>query len=432
MSTALQRFVTRAAPLLGFSVTFENKPAEQRVLNYINDPLGNPKNSLNDFVDYETGSSSGTLSARTALSLSTVYACVKIIAEDISTCDLIVETKRDGHWYPDEEHYLNGLLQTPSWSQTLQSIRESYIGNAALTGNGISPIRRDDRTGRVVEIVSKEYNEIYIFRAANNRERVWYYVVDEKGRSDLLSDSQVIHLKNFSLDGREGLSPIAYQSQSISVGLNAVRYAQDNFGSGGFGGGFVETQGTMEPARRLRFSKQIRQAQAMGLPPVLVEGTKFVPNKISPKDVDLVETLKWSKEDVASTYRVPAHMLGFTGAQSGTSREQDGIYYVTHCLRPWARKEENELERKFLTPKERNTTRIRVDLSSLSRGDMAATASYLSTMISSRVMVPNEARRHIGLPPTDWGDAPVDNQKSAAEMNGHPTIHTMKNGNHEE
>ncbi len=403
---------------------------EQRSLSG-RDPLGNPANSLSDIVDYETGTSGVKVTPYSALALSAVYACVKIISEDLSTCDINIEKKVGKQWVIDHDHYLNDFFQNPSPNYGMTTIREAYTGNAALTGNGIAPIKRHPRTGRIQEIEVRDFTEIYVY-PTQSKNVVWYYTVDADGKSELLNSSQVIHLRNFSLNGRVGLSPVSLAGGSIGVGLNAINYADDNYANGGFGGGFIENPDSMSPEGRLKYSKQVKRAQAMGIPPVLDRGIKFVPNKISPKDVDLINTLNWSQTNVASIYRMPLNMLGLDDKVSGSNIEQQAIQYVTNCIRPWARKEEEELERKLLTSKELTNTRIKVDLDSLMRGDSTAMVNYFSQMLANRVLVPNEVRHKIGYPDRPGGDEPIDNQKSANETPGGPNIHTISKSNSDE
>lgn len=389
--------------------------------------INNPHDTLYDVATYDSFIADGrsaSVSPRTAMALGAVHTCVKIIAEDVSTQDICIERRDGDRWVTDTSHYLNDLFQSPSAQYGLQTILEVIVGNAALSGNGLGLIRRHPRTGRVTDIDVRSHTEFSIYTTID-RSKVWYYTSDGTGNTLMLRPDEVIHLMAFTIDGLKGLSPVAIASSSIGMSMNALAYTNDGYANGGFGGGSIESDELMDASSRLKYSQQVRQAQRMGLLPVLDRGMKLVPNKISPRDIDFVNTMKWGQADIASIYRVPVEKLGGDTKAPGTSREQAAIAYVTDCIRPWVRRVETELERKLLSRSEQYNYRIKFDLDSLMRGDSTAQAHFYSQMLTNRVMVPNEVRAKYGLSPVEWGADPIDHQKSAKDTPGGPNIHTI-------
>ena len=270
----------------------------------------------------------------------------------------------------------------------------------------------------------RSFQEVNIYRPLK-RNDTWYQYTDNEGMlSPVMSHHDICHLKGFSFDGLLGLSPIGLARHSVAMGLSAMNYANNNYANGGFGGGFIESEDEMDASSRLKFAKEVRRAQAMGVHPVLDRGMKITPNKISPKDIDFVNTMNFSRSDIASIYRMNLSKLSADIKAAGTSLEQSNISHATDCIRPWVRRMENELERVLFTSEEKQTHRIKFDLTSLMRGDSAAESSYYANMLTNRVMTPNEVRRIKGLPVTDWGDEPIDHQKSSNTPGG-PNIHTI-------
>ena len=246
--------------------------------------INNPSNSLSDVFGAGIPSPMRYLSPMGSLALSAVYTCVKIIAEDCATLDINIEKKVGRDWVIDPDHYLNDLFQNPHPQHTLNTILESWVGNTALTGNGILIPRRNDRTGRAFELDVRSFQEVNIYHPIQ-RSDTWYQVVNDAGTlSPVMSHFEVCHLKGMSLDGRLGLSPVGMARQSVSMGLSSMEYANENYINGGFGGGFVESDDEMDATSRLKFAKEIKRAQSLGIHPVLDRGMKITPNKISPKD----------------------------------------------------------------------------------------------------------------------------------------------------
>ena len=403
-------------------------PIEQRgALTFYGVPsLNNPKNSLSDIIDFETGTHpANEVSPLSAMRLAAVFACVNIRSQDASTIDYHIEEQVEpGRWERNYTHYLNDFMQDPSGQYSWQTILQALFANADLCGNGVAPIVRSRQTGMVTDIDIRAFHEVSIHFSSLDRKTVWYHTTDQVGGTMTLREDEVIHHKNLSLDGIIGVNPIGAASQSIAMNLGAQSYATFNYNNGGFGGGIISTDEYMDPPSRLKFAKQVRQARAMGLDPVFDQGMTYTPNTLSPKDIDYINSMRFGRSDIASIYRVPMSKIEGESKTAGANKEQEAIQYTTDCIRPIVQKMETELERKLLSPSERKRFRIKGDLSTLMRGDMKTEAEYYSKMLVNRVFVPNEVRQMKGLAPTEWGDKPIDNQKSAQGTPGGPNIHT--------
>jgi len=354
----------------------------------------------------------------TAMRVATVHACIKIIAEDIAGRDIYIEQYSAGRWRRTDTHPIYNLMQSVAWT----SVAEPLIGNAALSGNGVAKIYFDKK-GQPADLEALSYAEFSIYE--NLQRRLWYYATDRTtARYQLLRDSEVLHVKGFSLDGRIGISPIKYMADTIIMTRTATEFATDSFTSGAYGGGFIETDADLDAPSRLRYARQVRKAQSLGLYPVLDKGMKLTPNKMSPADIDFINTMGSTRSAITSIYRVPLHMVTDTKAP-GSNIDQNSLRHVKFCLLPWARRLEEELERKLLLPSARQNTRIKVDFTSLLRGDSAQMATYYSSMIAAQVLVPDEVREIIGYEerPDGEGNKPVDNQKTAMTANGGVSPH---------
>lgn len=388
----------------------------------VGDILGSPTRS--DNPDH--------ISTHLALRISTIYAIAKIIGEDIAGRDIRIEVRDGAKWRQDQNHELNALFQQLE-PYALLDVIQSVTASAVITGNGIAPIKRNARTALPKAILIRDDREIGIFQTYE-RDKIIYQTIDSDGKHEILFSPEVLHIKNLTLDGRTGLSAISYNARMLNMSVNATKYVSDNYQGGGFGGGMVTTDKQMSASRRLSFGEQIREAQRRGIYPILDDGFKFYPNTISPKDIEYIQTMNLVREDIAAMNRVPFHLVANTKAP-GSNLEQQNLSYLKYCLLPWARKWEDELERKLLSVKDRNKVRIKWDFSSFLRGDTASQADYYSKLIAAQVLVPDEVRAQLGYDerPDGKGNQPVDNQKSALESNGGPSIHnTKKSTQHEE
>jgi len=380
--------------------------------------LNNPNVTLGQYLDSNvfgggpSGSSSPNVTHGKALGIASVLAMVKIIAEDISISYINIETKDDKHRYvTDPTHYVNQLLQDPgrySWFDVCQAL----IGNAALSGNGVAPLIRSSVTGRVVDIDIADYTEVTVYETVDG-EQLWYQFSGTGLPTRIESEENVLHVKNFSLNGKVGISPVSQAKGTYTVPIEAQAYINQTLQEGGYGGGVVTTDKDMPAPARKMVSNYVRGTQTTNKIPVLDEGMTFTPNKMSPSDIGYSAIMKLSREQFAAIYRIPLPLVqdrDFSG--KGTTSEVIDLH-VKFCLNAWGRRLTEELERKLLTSRERLDTRIMMNFDSLLKGDPKTRGQFTKDMMASQVMTINEARELNGLPPHEDGDRFVDFQKSA-------------------
>jgi phage portal protein BeeE len=97
-------------------------------------------------------------------------------------------------------------------------------------------------------------------------------------------------------------------------------------------------------------------------------------------------------------------MLGDLSRATWSNSEQKGREFLTYCLEPWLRALEGALRRALFLSDERKRFAIRFDRDDLTRADLTARATAISSLISSRTLNPNEGREWLGLAPYDGGN----------------------------
>jgi HK97 family phage portal protein len=138
---------------------------------------------------------------------------------------------------------------------------------------------------------------------------------------------------------------------------------------------------------------------------VLEENCTFNPIQIDPTDAQLLETQKWSAEQICRIFGVSPYMVGLpvpTGTYSNV--EQSNLQYITMTLSNLAVKVEQELERVLFFDDERGEFRIVFDLDSMARGDMKSRMEAFSIGLLNGVYSINEVREREGLEGIDGGD----------------------------
>ena len=135
----------------------------------------------------------------------------------------------------------------------------------------------------------------------------------------------------------------------------------------------------------------------------------------SPKDMEYLQTLRWSLEDVSRVYGVPKAMLGdmerITFSNFATARRvfwQDVMVPQMTFLR-------ESLEQMLLPNFGDPALSLRFDTSEVealkeSENDKA---TRRRTYVAAGVMTINEVRRDMNLPPVEWGDEPPPRRSPA-------------------
>jgi len=232
----------------------------------------------------------------------------------------------------------------------------------------------------------------------------------------------VLHLRApISLDGINGEAPIKLAREAIGVSLVLERHAAKLFGSGARPAGVLEHPGKLGPDTaadlKTRWDAANSGADNGGGTAVLEEGMKFSPLTFSSVDAQFLEVWKHQVDEIARAFGVPPSMLFELGRATWGNAAEMGRFFVTYALLPIAKRWEMAISRALFTEEERATHFVEFDFDGFLRADFAARMAGWSSMISSRVMNPNEVRAKENLPPYVGGDEFINPAISAANDN---------------
>ena len=127
--------------------------------------------------------------------------------------------------------------------------------------------------------------------------------------------------------------------------------------------------------------------------------------KLNLEDYQLLETKKFNVQDVARWFRIPLHKIQDMSGSTFSNIEQENIAYVTDTLMPWVTKLEDEFTLKLLTVDQRiNNVFVYAHTNELTRGDMAARATYYKEMTYIGAITTNEIRWEEWMNAVQGGD----------------------------
>jgi len=356
-----------------------------------------PKNlslSSNEGWILSGGTSSGKqVNEKTAMQISTVYACVKILAESIASLPLHVFTKTEnGGKEPAVTHALYTLLHdAPNPEMTSFTLRETMMAHLLLWGNAYAQIIRNNR-GQAVSLYPLNPTEIEV-RRDDNKELIYVYWSGSEYKT--LKRGEVLHIPGLGFDGLKGHSPITTMRNALGIAIATEEYGAKFFANGARPGGVLEHPGVLKDAEKIRktWNETFKGSENSNKIAVLEEGLKYHAIGVPPEDAQFLETRKFQTNEIARIFRVPPHMIGDLERSSFSNIEQQSLEFVKYTLNPWIVRWEQSLRQSLILPSEKPKIFIMFNLDGLLRGDYRSRIDGYTKGIQNGFYSVNDVRK---------------------------------------
>lgn len=367
-------------------------PIKQLWSKLIRSPVENKTIPSNRF--YFGNSSAGkNVNERSAMQMTAVYACVRILAESVASLPLhLYSSNEDGNKEKAKEHPLYFILHDePNPEMTSFIFRETLMTHLLLWGNAYAQVIRNGK-GEVVSIYPLMPNKMKVKRDNLTKEIIYEYY-HEDGKVEL-SDFDVLHIPGLGFDGLIGYSPIAMAKNAIGMALATEEYGAKFFANGAQPGGVLEHPGIIKDPERVRdsWSQSFGGSSNSNKIAVLEEGMKYTPISISPEQAQFLETRKFQVNEIARIFRVPPHMVGDLEKSSFSNIEQQSLEFVKYTLDPWVLRWEQAMNRALISKKDKPSYFISFNVDGLLRGDYESRMNGYATARQNGWMSANDIR----------------------------------------
>ena len=363
-----------------------------------------PKNYLSSsFYSFFFGSTSSgkPVNETTAMQMTAVYSCVRILSEAVAGLPLNIYRYNDsGGKEKAFTHPLYRLLHDePNPEMTSFAFRETLMSHLLIWGNAYAQVIRNAR-GEVVALYPLMPNKMTVDRDQSGR----LFYVYQRGAEDskalgsesrvILSPPDVLHIPGLGFDGLIGYSPIAMARNAIGLAIATEEYGAKFFANGAAPSGVLEHPGTLKDPQRIRDSWNAAHqgSENSHKIAVLEEGLKYTPIGISPEQAQFLETRKFQINEIARIFRVPPHMLADLEKSSFSNIEQQSLEFVKYTLDPWVVRWEQSMCRVLLSESEKPGYFIKFNVDGLLRGDYASRMSGYATARQNGWMSANDIR----------------------------------------
>lgn len=339
--------------------------------------LANPEPWLVDFAGGSLTKAGQRVNPVTALEL--VFDCVRVRSETLASLPLkLFRQDSAGNRTPAVDHplYRIAFLQ-PHPELTSFEWRNMLNAHVDLRGNAYAQIVRNNG-GDIVRLVPLHPDRVTVRRSENydaSGIRPLIYEVTNVGLGGTvkLSAFDILHLRGMSTDGMIGVSPVRVMAEMLGLAMAENEHSSRLFSNGAKPAGVLEHPAKLgdDGRKNLRDSWQKIHggAENAGKVAILEEGMKFHEVGLSNIDAQLIESRRFSREKIASMYRVPLHMIG-GGDKANFTIEQQSLNFIAYCLLPIIENWEQRMNTTLLTEKEQQTLSFKFNVASLVRGDL--------------------------------------------------------------
>jgi len=366
-----------------------------RIAAAVRDWLGLPL-SLTDEAGWSSfasgrGPAGVSVTPATAMQVSAVWACVRLISETIATLPLGMYERATNGKRPAPQHPLHLVIRDqPNTDSSASVFWEAMVAAMLLRGAG-----RAEKLmigGRLVGLQFLNPDRLFPSRGADGKKQ-WRYT-EEDGRQRVIPRERIWEIPGFTLDGKNGVSVIAYGAHVFGGAIAADRAAARTFSNGMLQTIYYKIAAFLKPNQRAEFHKNVLGSVERGETPLLEGGSDVGSLGIKPSDSQLLESRGFSVEEECRWFRVPPWMVGHTEKSSswGTGIEQQMIGFLTFTLAPWLKRVEQAISKDLMTPTDRSRFYPKFSVEGLLRADSTGRAAFYTAMVNNGVLTRDEVR----------------------------------------
>jgi HK97 family phage portal protein len=391
----------------------EDRPEENRTKENLPEVTDSVRDSGQIF-SFGTASSGEKVDEQSAMQISTVYACVRLLAETVAALPLHLYRYTDGGKGKESafDHPLYRILyRQPNDEMSSFIWRETMMTHLLLWGNAYSQIIRDGRNNVLglypllpenVEVDRDEQGQLYYIYHAYTDE-----VPGEQNQDIYFRKDEILHIPGLGFNGLVGFSPIAMMKNSLGTTLAVEKYGASFFKNGAQPSGVLEHPGVLKDPQKIRdnWTAVYGGANNAHRVAVLEEGMAYKAISLPPEDSQFLSTRQFGVEEICRIFRVPPHMVQSLEHATFSNIEHQSIDFVVHTLTPWLVRFEQAIIKDLLLEEEQDVLFPKFNVDGLLRGDYQSRMNGYATGISNGFLSPNDIHRleNMDLIPAEEG-----------------------------
>lgn len=337
--------------------------------------------------------------------LSVVARCIDCVSDGVAKLPVsIFEVDKNGYKKEafDYPSYACVTREPNPWMSTFTFLK-MIVSDLIGWGNGYAYIHRD-WYGHAIGMELLRPGDVTV--VDDQWRHIKYYQHPKFG---IIERDSMLHVVNYSNDGEHGISTLKRAANTLGLSLDAEKQAKGFFESGGNLSGIVSVAHTLTKQQKKDFyeSWYAQFNPTTGHPngiALLEAGSEYHPVSVNPADAQLLETRRFSVEEICRFFGVSPVMAYDLTKSSYSTIEATQLSFLTDTIQPLIAKLEMEMDRKLFLDNEKGKYEVKFDTSKVLRIDKAAQANYLARMYQIGVYTTNEIRKSLDMQPVEGGD----------------------------
>lgn len=199
-----------------------------------------------------TATSGKRVNERSAMQMTAVYSCVRILSEAVASLPVHIYKYNDsGGKEKALDHPLYFLLHDePNPEMTSFAFRETLMTHLLLWGNAYAQIIRNGKN-EIIGLYPLMPDRMTVDRDENGKLYYEYQLSSDdahtmKGSTVVLQPKDVLHIPGLGFDGLVGYSPIAMAKNAIGLAIAAEEYGSKFYANGAAPSGVLEHPGVLK------------------------------------------------------------------------------------------------------------------------------------------------------------------------------------------
>ena len=357
---------------------------------------------------FGTSGSGKSVTVQSAIQLSTVYACVRVISETVASLPLgVYEAAKEGNEKAQDHPLYRLLHDEPNSEMTSFVFREVMLAHLLLYGNSYSQIIRSGKN-QVVGLYPLLPDHMDVDR--DSKGNLTYTYTTSDGKTVVIKPKDVLHIPGLGFDGVMGYSPIALEKNAIGLGIASEEYGSKFFSNGARPSGILTHPNTVKNPKALRdsWNSAYGGSSNSNRVAILEEGMKFEPIAIPNNEAQFLETRKFQVDEICRIFRVPPHLVGNLEHATFSNIEHQSIDFAVHTIRPWLVRIEQAMNRALFSDQETGRFYVQFNIDGLMRGDYKSRMEGYAIARQNGWMSANDIRaleNQNPIPAAEGGDA---------------------------
>ena len=396
-------------------ISLNLQPPERR-----SNPLENPTVPLGSHLGwgflsgYREDDSGELVNPATAMGQATINSCVRLISETIASMSPILYERSGNGKVEAFDNPLHKILTLePSPDCSAFSMWDSFVASIALWGNGYLEIQRDG-TGTILGLHFLPPTSVTPVRQPDKTIAYRVTLGMAEGTFRLLPAKSICHVPWHSVDGVSGISVIAQARNVIGSAIAMDKYSGRFWANDATPSGVLKSSAKIKPEDKLKMRSDwgalnsgANQHKIAILDSDLTYQAIGIPNA----DSEWIANMRLSRESICGLFKVNPSQIGDTARVAGETYGAQQLAWLTHTLRPWLNRIQQELTRKLIPGLPQYS--IEHNVSDLLRLDFKSQMDSFAVARQWGILTSNECREQLGLDP---GPAECDTFWSPANM----------------